>query len=270
MVCGDQPRAATCGTLDRPGVDVAGVTGLAVAGDWVGPAGTLADAAIVSGHAAASAIIDATMTPTSHLRMTALDDGGAAFEAARPKLIAIAYRMLGSVAEAEDVIGDVAERWAVADRERGACARGLARHDHDAPRPRRAALRPLPARELPRRLAAGADRHGRRPGRPHRARRDVHDGVPAAARTAHAARARRVRAPRRARLPVPRRSPRRRTRRAGLPAGTAPGASPRHRARPADARPTGPTAAASPSASSPPGSAATSTRSSPPWRRTSC
>ena len=49
--------------------------------------------------------------------MTAPDDGGAAFEAARPKLMAIAYRMLGSVAEAEDVIGDVAERWAVADRE---------------------------------------------------------------------------------------------------------------------------------------------------------
>ena len=49
--------------------------------------------------------------------MTALDDGGAAFEAARPKLMAIAYRMLGSVAEAEDVIGDVAERWAVADRD---------------------------------------------------------------------------------------------------------------------------------------------------------
>jgi len=46
----------------------------------------------------------------------AVDDGGAAFEAARPKLMAIAYRMLGSVVEAEDVIGDVAERWAATDR----------------------------------------------------------------------------------------------------------------------------------------------------------
>jgi RNA polymerase sigma-70 factor (ECF subfamily) len=49
--------------------------------------------------------------------MTTVDDGGAAFEAARPKLMAIAYRMLGSVVEAEDVIGDVAERWAATDRE---------------------------------------------------------------------------------------------------------------------------------------------------------
>ena len=46
-----------------------------------------------------------------------LDGGAAAFEAARPKLMAIAYRMLGSVAEAEDVVGDVAVRWAGADRE---------------------------------------------------------------------------------------------------------------------------------------------------------
>jgi len=37
------------------------------------------------------------------------------FEAARPRLLGIAYRMLGSRAEAEDVVGDVAERWAAAD-----------------------------------------------------------------------------------------------------------------------------------------------------------
>ena len=42
--------------------------------------------------------------------------GAAAFEAARPKLMAIAYRMLGSVVEAEDVVGDVAERWAATDQ----------------------------------------------------------------------------------------------------------------------------------------------------------
>jgi RNA polymerase sigma-70 factor (ECF subfamily) len=42
-------------------------------------------------------------------------DVAADFEAARPKLMAIAYRMLGSVTEAEDVVGDVAERWAGAD-----------------------------------------------------------------------------------------------------------------------------------------------------------
>ena len=64
MVCGDHARAATRGTLDRPGVDVAGIGGLALAGDWVGPAGTLADAAIMSGQAAASTIMDAAMSPS--------------------------------------------------------------------------------------------------------------------------------------------------------------------------------------------------------------
>jgi len=45
------------------------------------------------------------------------DDPAIAFEAARPKLMGIAYRMLGSVVEAEDVVGDVAERWLAADRD---------------------------------------------------------------------------------------------------------------------------------------------------------
>lgn len=45
-----------------------------------------------------------------------VDDAADAFEATRPKLMSIAYRMLGSVVEAEDVVGDVAERWAAADR----------------------------------------------------------------------------------------------------------------------------------------------------------
>jgi RNA polymerase sigma-70 factor (ECF subfamily) len=43
-----------------------------------------------------------------------LDD---AFAAIRPRLLGIAYRMLGSRAEAEDVVGDVAERWTAADRD---------------------------------------------------------------------------------------------------------------------------------------------------------
>ncbi len=40
-----------------------------------------------------------------------------AFAAARPRLFGIAYRMLGSVAEAEDIVGDVAERWLATDRD---------------------------------------------------------------------------------------------------------------------------------------------------------
>ena len=49
--------------------------------------------------------------------VTQPDDGAAAFQAAKPKLMAIAYRMLGSVVEAEDVVGDVAEGWAATDRD---------------------------------------------------------------------------------------------------------------------------------------------------------
>ena len=47
-----------------------------------------------------------------------------AFTAARPRLLGIAYRMLGSRVEAEDVVGDVAERWASADRDAIAAPEG--------------------------------------------------------------------------------------------------------------------------------------------------
>lgn len=43
------------------------------------------------------------------------DDGVAAFGAARPKLLSITYRMLGTMADAEDVVGDVALRWMTVD-----------------------------------------------------------------------------------------------------------------------------------------------------------
>ena len=56
MVAGDHARHATGGTSGRPSVDAAGVRGLAVAGDWVGPAGMLADASILSGLAAAASV----------------------------------------------------------------------------------------------------------------------------------------------------------------------------------------------------------------------
>jgi RNA polymerase sigma factor (sigma-70 family) len=49
-------------------------------------------------------------------RPPAMDDGLSAFESARPRLFGIAYRMLGSVAEAEDVIQDVWTRWQSTDR----------------------------------------------------------------------------------------------------------------------------------------------------------
>jgi RNA polymerase sigma-70 factor, ECF subfamily len=45
------------------------------------------------------------------------NDASAAFDPLRPKLTRIAYRMLGSVADAEDVVQDAFIRWLDADRE---------------------------------------------------------------------------------------------------------------------------------------------------------
>ena len=45
-----------------------------------------------------------------------LDDAAAVFLAARPRLFGIAYRMLGSAAEAEDLVQEVWLRWQAADR----------------------------------------------------------------------------------------------------------------------------------------------------------
>ena len=76
------------------------------------------------------------------------------FEAARPRLLGIAYRMLGSRAEAEDVVGDVAVRWTTRGPRRHPRARGVARHGHDAAGPRRAAVGAAAARGVPGHLAA--------------------------------------------------------------------------------------------------------------------
>jgi RNA polymerase sigma factor (sigma-70 family) len=46
------------------------------------------------------------------------DDGLSAFMSVRPRLFGIAYRMLGSAAESEDVVQDVWVRWQTADRSR--------------------------------------------------------------------------------------------------------------------------------------------------------
>ena len=43
----------------------------------------------------------------------ASDDGVAVFESVRPRLFGIAYRMLGSAAEAEDIVQDAWLRWQI-------------------------------------------------------------------------------------------------------------------------------------------------------------
>ncbi len=52
-VAGGSPRPETGGLAGRPAVDATGLPGVSLAGDWVGPDGLLADAALASGHAAA-------------------------------------------------------------------------------------------------------------------------------------------------------------------------------------------------------------------------
>ena len=47
---------------------------------------------------------------------SAMDDGLSAFVRARPRLFGVAYRMLGSAAEAEDVVQNVWTRWQSTDR----------------------------------------------------------------------------------------------------------------------------------------------------------
>lgn len=53
VVAGAAPIAARGGLGGRPAGDATGLPGVYLAGDWVGPAGLLGDAALASGHAAA-------------------------------------------------------------------------------------------------------------------------------------------------------------------------------------------------------------------------
>src|SRR6201998_2248436 len=65
------------------------------------------------------AMAEESQTPPS-LRLDAEtgehDDGLSAFAPVRPRLFGIAYRMLGSAAEAEDIVQDVWVRWQSTNR----------------------------------------------------------------------------------------------------------------------------------------------------------
>ena len=63
-VASTAPRADRGGLRGRPGTGAAGIPGIHLAGDWVGPVGLLADAALASGAEAgrrAVAALDRTV-----------------------------------------------------------------------------------------------------------------------------------------------------------------------------------------------------------------
>jgi phytoene dehydrogenase-like protein len=65
VVAGAAPIAARGGLGGRPAADATGLPGVYLAGDWVGPTGLLADAALASGQAAALRAVQAVPATTS-------------------------------------------------------------------------------------------------------------------------------------------------------------------------------------------------------------
>lgn len=67
--------ARTGGLSGRPGIEVADAPGVFVAGDWIGPEGWLADAALASGAAAARAALERSLRRDSRAVTAAGDPG---------------------------------------------------------------------------------------------------------------------------------------------------------------------------------------------------
>ena len=84
-----------------------------------------------------------------------LEADAAAFEEWRSLLFGIAYRMLGSAADAEDVVQDASIRWLRRGDDRPVGPR-LPRHHRDPPVPRPARFGPVHTRDLRRPVAARA------------------------------------------------------------------------------------------------------------------
>ena len=91
-----------------------GLPGAFVAGDWVGPVGMLADAALASGaHAGRLA---AARSARSRHDAEAVSDAVATFEGERHRLVGLAYRITGSRADADDVVQEAWLRWDRSDQ----------------------------------------------------------------------------------------------------------------------------------------------------------
>ena len=112
------PRAQEGGHLGRPAVVVSECPNVFLAGDWVGPLGILADASATS--AAESAQITRWRFWGARPRsngVRSMSQADEIFEEHRPALARLAYRMLGSLADADDVLQEAYLRWARDSRE---------------------------------------------------------------------------------------------------------------------------------------------------------
>ena len=93
------------GLAGRPAVAVPRSPGLYLAGDWVGPSGWLSDAAMASGGGGSH-------PPEGGVNPASGAGGLDTFEAERPRLTGLAYRITCSLADAEDVVQEAWIRWA--------------------------------------------------------------------------------------------------------------------------------------------------------------
>ena len=98
-----------------------GHDGVFVAGDWVGPVGLLSDAtaasAVSAAHEARGSLGPRRRSPghADHEWTTPTSSELDVFEAERPRLLGLAYRILGSAVDAEDVVQEAWVRWSSAE-----------------------------------------------------------------------------------------------------------------------------------------------------------
>ena len=112
------PLASAGGLAGRPSVAVPGRQGVFVAGDWVGGAGSARRREPrqwgVGGRGGRPGLDGRRCCRRRAYRVMPV---ATVFEDQRGRLFGLAYRMLGSVADAEDVVQDAYLRWAGADQD---------------------------------------------------------------------------------------------------------------------------------------------------------